>query len=63
MFSVSTTHNLKIRELSDGNRELSYGNKSSEQSLSILTHTHTQGERGQSFKETNSDVYPKGPNF
>ena len=26
------------------------------------THTHTQGERGKGFKETNSGVYPKGPN-
>ena len=32
--------------------------------LSILTraHTHTHGERGEGFKETDSDVYPKGPN-
>ena len=28
--------------------------------ISILT--HTKGERGESFKETNSDVYPKGSN-
>ena len=32
------------------------------QLLSILTHTHTQGERGEGFKETNSSVYPKGLN-
>ena len=24
------------------------------------THTHTQGERGEYFKETNNDIYPKG---
>ena len=29
--------------------------------LSILTHTHTQGERGECFKETNNGIYPKGP--
>ena len=26
------------------------------------THTHTHGERGEGFKETDSGVYPKGPN-
>ena len=25
------------------------------------THTHTQGERGECFKETNNGIYPKGP--
>ena len=31
--------------------------------LSILTHTHTQKERGEKdFKKTNSSVYLKGPN-
>ena len=30
--------------------------------LSILTHTHTQEERWEGFKETNNSVYPKGPN-
>ena len=27
--------------------------------LSILTHAHTHGERGEGFKETDSGVYPK----
>ena len=26
------------------------------------THTHTQGEKGKCFKETNNSVYLKGPN-
>ena len=25
------------------------------------TDTHTQGERGECFKETNNGIYPKGP--
>ena len=28
--------------------------------LNILT--HTQGEKGEGFKETNSGIYPKWPN-
>ena len=36
----------------------SFSKISRSQTVSILTHTHREEQRGESFKETNSGVYP-----